>query len=1199
MGREVTLVSLDDQYNASLVPQLATTLLNASDFMAFIGCYGSPTTTAILPILEKFQVANVAPVTGSAAFRIQFAPQLVHLRAGYNDENFAMLNYLLVEVRVKRIGILYQADSFGIPARDGIVEALSYLGLTSTRQQSYNKDTDNVAAHDFVADAKQWAESRTQAIIMYGIGDWVLNTIQATKALYRSLGLSIAFVTCSFMGTALNLGLAAAGTDSTNVFMTQVYPHPESSTLLPTQYRTALQSLEGPAAQLEYLSLEGYAAARFAVQVLKRMTNFTRSQFLNTVNVVRMTDVGDQLAGPFSSSCPDTSLTLSGARSSLCNCLQGFRHVELTAITANYSNAPIHTLQYPISECYATPSSSLQSPVIYAQVWPSGNPWAAARVREFNRGVSYVTSTRPVRFVNASFGSSVNASQLLASLVDGALVAAVAGSVNVPDVPMSFPVLATLQSPAVLAASYTESTLHLLPTLQQEIYSWVEFLVQQSGFAYQCTIHVLYPSGYDPTVVQLVQQSCYHFVGERRSQVTSSVFTGGFSLSSAVASPLPAAGSQLFIFGLQPQSDLPALVEVAKHFDGWQIFTPFMDVAMHWDTMDPCATTACDSALLARLHFATSLPSWKTANSTLVRDVMAAANSSNITALEVLGFVVQTLLLDLLRRSSEVDPSSILKDWYYTAVHTVDDMAFGVYSNTNCSSGNCLCNKGAQTLAVYRMGPFLQGAGPTSAAQAVSCNLDYTVPVCILDTDCQLYGDVGATCVKVEGFAQCSCSVSFTGSTCVGKPAAAADVLPTIIGAVVGGGGGAVLLALMCWCLLAYGRRSHSNAPKDPAKPFCIAFTDIQSSTHLWATIPEVMAVALSLHHELIRKQIAAHKCYEVKTIGDSFMCAAKTPIQALRFALAVQTELMKYPWPTTIESVYQQQLALEDSAAKRALWNGLRVRVGIHYGLGDIILDPVSRSYDYYGTVVNAAARIESLCHGGQVAVSEAVYQEVSQAVADVQWTSLGQHTLRGLAEPVHLYQVLPVALAARQFPPLRAREEVAGPMQYDVVDSTATDGIGDDLRKGSSSESRYSQDTSLFADGRWAEKHPLVLQGQVTADEVRRHHAIILTALQTLFSMQTARFQQDTLKVLCGKLQVRNYGCDARTLQRTLHGLIQRLLPATLARCEPSTTSPLTPGLSLFRPLSFADNPMSSHSVSLRPLPQPLPAPMQPIDL
>eukprot|EP00667_Euglena_gracilis_P024501 EG_transcript_28243 len=179
------------------------------------------------------------------------------------------------------------------------------------------------------------------------------------------------------------------------------------------------------------------------------------------------------------------------------------------------------------------------------------------------------------------------------------------------------------------------------------------------------------------------------------------------------------------------------------------------------------------------------------------------------------------------------------------------------------------------------------------------------------------------------------------------------------------------------------------------------------------------MAPALDAHHALIRRLIAKHQCYEVKTIGDSFMCAAHTPQQAVRLALAIQTALHRHDWGTAALSA---AYAEGPNPGAAACWNGLRVRVGIHHGLGSVRFDPVAKGYDYYGTVVNVASRIEGVSHGGQVVVSEDVYDAVCFDVPDVKWTDLGVHALRGLPEPLHLFQALPVGLlACRTFPPLR----------------------------------------------------------------------------------------------------------------------------------------------------------------------------------
>ena len=50
------------------------------------------------------------------------------------------------------------------------------------------------------------------------------------------------------------------------------------------------------------------------------------------------------------------------------------------------------------------------------------------------------------------------------------------------------------------------------------------------------------------------------------------------------------------------------------------------------------------------------------------------------------------------------------------------------------------------------------------------------------------------------------------------------------------------------------------------------------------------------------------------------------------------------------------------------SVWGGLRVRVGINTGPCDVVFDEVTKGFDYYGTTVNTAARVEAVGHGGQV---------------------------------------------------------------------------------------------------------------------------------------------------------------------------------------------------------------------------------------
>jgi class 3 adenylate cyclase/ABC-type branched-subunit amino acid transport system substrate-binding protein len=169
--------------------------------------------------------------------------------------------------------------------------------------------------------------------------------------------------------------------------------------------------------------------------------------------------------------------------------------------------------------------------------------------------------------------------------------------------------------------------------------------------------------------------------------------------------------------------------------------------------------------------------------------------------------------------------------------------------------------------------------------------------------------------------------------------------------------------------------RNVGYAPK--SGKITLMFTDVQDSTKLWSTVPMCMSIALDLHHALIRESINAHKCYEVKTAGDSFMIACDSEQRALELALDIQRRLHKAKYPAAIDSVYaaktdDELLAIEDSPDAPSVlgndtWNGLRVRIGFHSGTPQVLFDEVSKGYDYYGPPVNTAARVESVAKGAR----------------------------------------------------------------------------------------------------------------------------------------------------------------------------------------------------------------------------------------
>eukprot|EP00754_Rhynchopus_humris_P014484 Rhum_TRINITY_DN14388_c7_g2::Rhum_TRINITY_DN14388_c7_g2_i3::g.85916::m.85916 len=140
-----------------------------------------------------------------------------------------------------------------------------------------------------------------------------------------------------------------------------------------------------------------------------------------------------------------------------------------------------------------------------------------------------------------------------------------------------------------------------------------------------------------------------------------------------------------------------------------------------------------------------------------------------------------------------------------------------------------------------------------------------------------------------------------------------------------------------------------------------IVFTDIKGSTRLWEECSEGMGLAMTVHNTLMRSLIRGHGGYEVKTIGDSFMVAFATALDAVRFGLDVQRGLRKAEWPTEL---------VEHSG-------GLQVRIGVHYGPVTMEYNNLTERMDYLGPTVNRAARLEGAAPPGGVAVLREMYDE------------------------------------------------------------------------------------------------------------------------------------------------------------------------------------------------------------------------------
>jgi predicted ATPase/class 3 adenylate cyclase len=172
----------------------------------------------------------------------------------------------------------------------------------------------------------------------------------------------------------------------------------------------------------------------------------------------------------------------------------------------------------------------------------------------------------------------------------------------------------------------------------------------------------------------------------------------------------------------------------------------------------------------------------------------------------------------------------------------------------------------------------------------------------------------------------------------------------------------------------------------DPSGVVTFLFTDVEGSTRRWENDANAMRAALVVHDKVLRTAIEAYDGFLFSHTGDGFVAAFASPMSAVNAAIDAQRELL------------------------------LPVRMGLATGEAEL------RDGDYFGTVLNRAARVMAAGHGGQILLAEST----AGLLSGVDLVDLGPRRLRDVPTPVQVFQVQAEGLRT-DFPPLRALD--AGP--------------------------------------------------------------------------------------------------------------------------------------------------------------------------
>jgi len=276
-GREIELLVKDDAGKADRALANTKALIDAG-VLALTGYHGSASIEAALALIDQSGTPLIGVASGAEPAREPARRGVFNLRAGVRDEAAAMVLHMDT-VGKTEIAAIAQDDALGSAALEGVQFELTRLAI---RPQALVRLPAGASAGDVNRSVQAACKGHPQALVLG------LNAANAMAAIRqaRKAGCTPQFYVISEAGAEL-LALAVAPDELAGVIVSQVMPHPRSSSMPIT---LDYQRLAGESAS--YAGLEGFVYARVIAAALKACVGQLQRQCVITALESKPTDVG-------------------------------------------------------------------------------------------------------------------------------------------------------------------------------------------------------------------------------------------------------------------------------------------------------------------------------------------------------------------------------------------------------------------------------------------------------------------------------------------------------------------------------------------------------------------------------------------------------------------------------------------------------------------------------------------------------------------------------------------------------------------------------------------------------------------------------------------------------------------------------------------------------------------------------------------
>jgi branched-chain amino acid transport system substrate-binding protein len=291
-GRALRLIAADDGYEPARTLDAMKTLYEKDNVFGYIGNVGTPTAAVAIPYALEHRALFFGAFTGSNLLRNDPPDRYVfNYRASYAEETSAVVNYLVKIRRLqpRQIAVFAQQDAYGDAGFNGVAKAFRTLGVNDGTIVRLNYKRNTVDVDEAVSQLKA-QKPAIRAVVMVATYRAAAKFIEKTRDTYPGMVYTnVSFVGSTELAEELNL---LGPRFASGVIVTQVVPAVGGYSSAVLEYKNALAKYF-PGEAPDYVSLEGYIAAKVLIQGLKQTGGSLDTEHLiDNLEAMRNIDLG-------------------------------------------------------------------------------------------------------------------------------------------------------------------------------------------------------------------------------------------------------------------------------------------------------------------------------------------------------------------------------------------------------------------------------------------------------------------------------------------------------------------------------------------------------------------------------------------------------------------------------------------------------------------------------------------------------------------------------------------------------------------------------------------------------------------------------------------------------------------------------------------------------------------------------------------